>query len=112
MSRFSSIIDAGRYFEPTGLSKEDLERAALYASNAERVSSEAMFSDYGEYLDSLEMTAEIETFKPIYLERIAQLEARLGFLEQQSSGTSPGAGGLTSSGTLYSAQVHNGTSTL
>jgi FkbH-like protein len=73
VSRFSSIIDAGRYFEPAGLSKEDLERAALYASNAERVSHEAKFSDYGEYLDSLEMTAEIETFKPIYLERIAQL---------------------------------------
>jgi FkbH-like protein len=73
VSRFSSIIDARRYFEPVGLSKEDLERAALYAANAERVIHEARFSDYGEYLDSLDMTAEIETFKPIYLERIAQL---------------------------------------
>jgi FkbH-like protein len=73
VSRFSSIIDAGRYFEPVGLSREDLERAALYAANTERVSYEAKFSDYGEYLDSLEMTAEIERFKPIYLERIAQL---------------------------------------
>jgi FkbH-like protein len=73
VSRFASIIDAGRYFEPTGLSKEDLARAALYAANAERVRSEARFADYGEYLDSLEMIAEIETFKPVYLERIAQL---------------------------------------
>jgi FkbH-like protein len=34
---------------------------------------EATFSNYGEYLDSLEMTAEIERFKPLYIERIAQL---------------------------------------
>ncbi len=73
VSRFSSIIDAGRYFEPTSLSSEDLERADLYATNAKRVSYEAKFSDYGEYLDSLEMTAEVELFKPIYLDRITQL---------------------------------------
>ena len=31
------------------------------------------FADYGEYLDSLEMTAEIAPFKPVYLDRITQL---------------------------------------
>ncbi len=31
------------------------------------------FKDYGEYLDSLEMTAEIEPFKPVYYDRITQL---------------------------------------
>ena len=99
VSRFASIIDAGRYFEPAGLSKEDLERAALYATNAQRVSHEAKFSDYGEYLDSLEMTAEIETFKPVYLERIAQLTnktnqynlttRRYTLAEMESLSTSP-----------------------
>jgi FkbH-like protein len=34
---------------------------------------ESKFEDYGEYLDSLEMTAEIDSFKPVYMERIAQL---------------------------------------
>ena len=37
------------------------------------VAQQAKFANYGEYLDSLEMTAEIDRFKPVYLERIAQL---------------------------------------
>jgi FkbH-like protein len=73
VSHFAGIIEAGRYFEPVSLSQEDLERANLYAGNAERAAFEQKFADYGEYLDSLEMSAEIETFKPVYMERIAQL---------------------------------------
>jgi FkbH-like protein len=73
VSGFAGIIDAHRYFEPASLSKEDLERAALYAQNAQRTAQQSQFANYGEYLDSLAMTAEIAPFKPIYLERIAQL---------------------------------------
>jgi FkbH-like protein len=73
VSRFAGIIEAGRYFEPASLSQEDLERANLYAENAQRTSFERKFADYGEYLDSLEMSAEIDVFKPVYMERIAQL---------------------------------------
>jgi FkbH-like protein len=73
VSRFAAIIDAGRYFEPASLTKEDLNRAELYASNSRRAAEETRFANYGEYLDSLEMPAEIDTFKPVYLERIAQL---------------------------------------
>ena len=73
VSRFAAIIEEGRYFEALSISQEDLSRAALYQSNAARTSTEAKFANYGEYLDSLEMTAEIEPFKPLYLERIAQL---------------------------------------
>ena len=73
VSQFAAIIEEGRYFEAISLSQEDLSRAALYRSNAERTSAEAKYANYGEYLDSLEMTAEIERFKPLYLERIAQL---------------------------------------
>jgi FkbH-like protein len=73
VSRFAATIEEGRYFEAVSLSQEDLSRTALYRSNTERASLEAKFANYGEYLDSLEMTAEIETFKPLYLERIAQL---------------------------------------
>lgn len=73
VSHYARIIDAARYFEPATLSKEDLERAALYAGNAQRSAEESRFASYGEYLDSLEMFAEIEPFKPIYMERIAQL---------------------------------------
>ena len=72
-SRFADFIERGRYFEPLSISKEDLERAALYAGNSQRAAMEKKFSNYGEYLDSLEMVAEIDAFKPVYLERIAQL---------------------------------------
>ncbi len=73
VTKFASVIEAHRYFEPAALSKEDLERAALYASNSHRAVQQTKFANYGEYLDSLEMTADIEPFKPIYMERITQL---------------------------------------
>ncbi len=73
VSRYAAIIEEGRYFEPISMSQEDLSRAALYHSNSERTKFEAGFANYGEYLDSLEMSAEIERFKPLYLERITQL---------------------------------------
>jgi FkbH-like protein len=73
VTRYAEILQAGRYFEPASLSKEDLERAALYAQRSAGLAQQARFATYGEYLDSLEMTAEIDTFKPVYLERIAQL---------------------------------------
>ena len=73
VTRFAAIIDAGRYFEPVTLSKEDLDRAALYAENSQRSEFQRSFANYGEYLDSLEMVAEIDRFKPVYLERISQL---------------------------------------
>jgi FkbH-like protein len=73
VTRYPAIIDEGRYFEPVALSREDLQRAALYADNARRATLQTAFANYGEYLDSLEMTADIDCFKAIYLERIAQL---------------------------------------
>lgn len=73
VSRFAEILERGRYFEPIALSKEDLDRASLYADNSRRTALQQKFAGYGEYLDSLDMVAEIDHFKPVYLERIAQL---------------------------------------
>jgi len=73
VTRYAAIIQAGRYFESTSMSPEDLSRAALYQSNAARTQMEATFSTYGEYLASLEMTAEIGRFNSLYLDRITQL---------------------------------------
>jgi FkbH-like protein len=73
VSAFAAIIDSGRYFETVAFSAEDLERATLYADNSRRTDFETKFADYGEYLDSLDMSAEIDEFKPVYMERIAQL---------------------------------------
>ena len=73
VSSFAEILERGRYFEPVALSKEDLDRASLYAENSRRAALQQKFANYGEYLDSLDMVAEIDRFKPLYLERIAQL---------------------------------------
>jgi FkbH-like protein len=70
---YPAVLQAGHYFETVGLSAEDLARADAYTANAERAVMQSKFASYGEYLDSLQMVAEIEVFKPIYIERITQL---------------------------------------
>lgn len=66
-------IDRMGYFEVTTLSADDTVRTEMYRQNAARSRVETAFSDYGEYLRSLEMRAEIGGFAPMYLSRIAQL---------------------------------------
>jgi FkbH-like protein len=73
VSRFAQVIEHERYFEVDKLVQDDLSRSAYYSSNAQRSTYEAGFGDYGEFLASLEMTAEIGSFLPVYLERITQL---------------------------------------
>ena len=70
---YIKTLDHGGYFEVTALSKEDLKKTELYHQNAERAKAQATFTDYGQYLDSLEMTATIRSFEPLYIQRIAQL---------------------------------------
>ncbi len=67
------IIDHNGYFEMTNFSEEDLKKNELYKDNAKRSQMMSTFDNYEDYLHSLEMKAEIDTFKPIYLERISQL---------------------------------------
>jgi FkbH-like protein len=71
--RFAQVLERERYFEVDKLVQDDLNRSVFYSSNAERSSCEAGFGDYGDFLASLEMTAEIGPFLPVYLERITQL---------------------------------------
>ena len=66
-------VDRMGYFEVTTLSADDEARTRMYRQNAERSRAEATFADYGAYLRSLEMEAEIDGFAPLYLSRIAQL---------------------------------------
>jgi FkbH-like protein len=73
VSRFAEILEQEGYFEAEKVVQEDLSRSTFYASNAQRSASQAAFNTYGEYLASLEMTAEIGPFLPVYLERITQL---------------------------------------
>ncbi|MGN0633787.1 MAG: HAD-IIIC family phosphatase [Oscillospiraceae bacterium] len=66
-------ISRGGHFEPTSISADDLNRNEMYRQNAKRAELAAQVTDYGEYLKGLEMKAEIEPFKPIYIQRITQL---------------------------------------
>ena len=73
VAKFAAVIEAGRYFEPISIGREDLQRAKLYEENAQRSQLQQKFANYGEYLDSLEMSAEIAEFNNTYIERISQL---------------------------------------
>ena len=73
VTRFAEILEAERYFEVHRVVQDDLNRSVFYKLNAERSAYQAEFRDYGEFLASLDMTAEIAPFTPVYLERITQL---------------------------------------
>jgi FkbH-like protein len=72
-SRFIEIIDRQGYFEALGTSREDVERSELYSKDRKREAIAAQFQNYDEYLESLQMQAEIDRFNNYYLDRIAQL---------------------------------------
>lgn len=71
--RYIRVLDKSGFFEVTALSDDDLKRSDMYAGNAKRTQAQSAFTDYGEYLKSLEMEGEIQSFIPLYMSRIAQL---------------------------------------
>jgi FkbH-like protein len=73
VSRFAEILEAERYFEPHKVVQDDLNRAEYYKLNAEREALHTSCTDYGSFLASLEMIAEIAPLSPIYLDRVTQL---------------------------------------
>lgn len=67
------ILDRSGFFEVTNLNSDDLKRNQMYKENVERSQQQAKFSDYTEYLKSLQMKAEISSFSECYMSRISQL---------------------------------------
>ncbi len=67
------ILDHAGYFEATNISDDDKKRNEMYMANKKRNELQESFADYGEYLLSLEMEAEITPFEKMYMPRIAQL---------------------------------------
>jgi len=67
------IIDHAGFFEATSVSDDDRKRNEMYMANKKRTELEESFTDYSEYLKSLEMEAEIAPFEKMYMPRIAQL---------------------------------------
>ena len=70
---YIKVVDRNAYFEPIEISADDIKRSEMYQKNAQRKKLQLEFADYGEFLKSLNMRAEICAFKEIYLPRIAQL---------------------------------------
>lgn len=73
VENYVRAIDKAGYFEVTNLSADDLKRNSMYVADSLRLELEEQYTDYNEYLLSLEMKAEIKTFAPVYMARIAQL---------------------------------------
>lgn len=71
--QYIHTIDRGGYFEVTTLSADDQKRNEMYKENAKRAQLEASFSNYTDYLLSLEMKGIIKPFEPVFMARIAQL---------------------------------------
>ncbi len=73
VEHFIEEIDRNGFFEVTTLSKDDLKRNEMYKENLERAKAEASFSNYKDYLLTLDMKGIIRPFEPLYVERISQL---------------------------------------
>ncbi|NTV16636.1 MAG: HAD-IIIC family phosphatase [Chlorobiaceae bacterium] len=71
--KYIDILDKTGLFETITLSVDDLQRSLFYTGNNERKKQQECFENYGDFLRSLEMVAEIRPFSPVYLDRIAQL---------------------------------------
>ncbi len=67
------VLDRSGFFEVIGLSEDDRRRSEMYRANQQRERQQTAFTDYGAYLESLEMKAQIGAFIPMYMARIAQL---------------------------------------
>lgn len=70
---YIKTIDRNGYFELTSYTTDDIKRNAMYQANIKRTRTEKSFSDYSQYLLSLEMTAMIDKFDEVSLARITQL---------------------------------------
>ena len=72
-SQFALILERSGCFETVSVNEDDLQRSRYYEQNSERSGLQSSFSDYGDFLGSLDMEAEIKPFCPVYMDRITQL---------------------------------------
>lgn len=73
VEEYIRVLDRSGFFEVTNFSEDDLKRNEMYLANEQRNRMQKNFSDYGDYLRSLEMKAQIGAFDSAYFSRIAQL---------------------------------------
>lgn len=66
-------IDMNGYFEAVSISEDDIKRNTYYDQNNKRNIAQHSFTNYTDFLKSLDMQADIADFKAVYLDRITQL---------------------------------------
>lgn len=70
---FVRLLDRRGFFELISLSGDDINRQAAYRDNLQRETARASFTDYDDYLRSLEMICRIDRVHPDNLERVTRL---------------------------------------
>jgi len=73
VSRFTEFLDREGYFEATMIDTDDIRRTSFYAGNKDRTQHQSQFSTYDEFLESLDMKAEIGPVNASNFERVASL---------------------------------------
>ena len=69
-------LQAGLWFETTGLTEADRERAGQYTVERQRRELQTSFTSLDDYLRSLEMTAEVRPIDEAEMPRVVQLLAK------------------------------------
>ncbi len=67
------VVDENNFFELTSLTGDDKKRTEFIRDNLKRSSAQGSFTDYGEYLKSLEMSARMVAVGGGNIERVTQL---------------------------------------
>ena len=73
VENFLQVLERNGYFEPITIQEEDRKRVKYYKANIQRLELQTDFYDYGAYLESLNMEADILPFSELYIDRITQL---------------------------------------
>lgn len=73
---FIRAIEGAGYFEPIAISEDDRKRNAAYQENKARLALAHSVANYDDFLKSLNMKAEIDSFRSVYFDRIAQLTGK------------------------------------
>lgn len=68
---YKSLVD--NYFKVYSLTEEDKNKAAQYKANAERAKAQQSFSDFGAFLESLDIQLTIQEANEFNIPRIAQM---------------------------------------
>lgn len=70
---YIQAIEINGYFDTVSISEDDKKRSETYRQNSKRQELEKTSANYDDFLQSLNMEAEIMPFSEVYYDRIAQL---------------------------------------